>query len=150
MPLVRFDLIKGRSPDQLAKLLDHAHRALVESFRIPESDRYQVVTEHEPIHVVALDTGLGFQRTKDLVVVQVVSRPRSMMEKTAFYSSLAKALEDKCGVSPSDLIISVVENTDADWSFGKGEAQFLTGSLAGVKNEDAIEGPHFGARQHRG
>ncbi len=26
-------------------------------------------------------------------------------------------------------MVSIVENTDADWSFGNGEAQFLTGRL---------------------
>jgi hypothetical protein len=28
-------------------------------------------------------------------------------------------------------MVSIVENTDADWSFGNGEAQFLTGKLGG-------------------
>lgn len=33
------------------------------------------------------------------------------------------------GIAPTDLIISVSENTKADWSFGVGKAQFLTGEL---------------------
>lgn len=30
---------------------------------------------------------------------------------------------------PADLIVSLVENSDADWSFGAGRAQFLTKEL---------------------
>jgi hypothetical protein len=42
---------------------------------------------------------------------------------------LAEKLEKDCGISPDDLMVSIVTNRDADWSFGKGEAQFLTGKL---------------------
>ncbi|WP_339499041.1 tautomerase family protein [Pseudomonas silesiensis] len=38
-------------------------------------------------------------------------------------------LQAECDLSPDDLIVSLVENTDADWSFGRGRAQFLTGEL---------------------
>jgi hypothetical protein len=45
------------------------------------------------------------------------------------YAALASSLESRAGVSPSDLIVSVVANTNADWSFGLGRAQFLEGDL---------------------
>jgi hypothetical protein len=31
---------------------------------------------------------------------------------------------------PSDVMVAVIENSAADWSFDNGEAQFLTGDLA--------------------
>ena len=46
MPLLRFDLIAGRSPSQLASMLDAAHLALVQAFKVPVRDRYQIVHEH--------------------------------------------------------------------------------------------------------
>ena len=45
------------------------------------------------------------------------------------YRLLAEQLHAECGLSPDDLIVSLVENTDADWSFGRGRAQFLTAEL---------------------
>lgn len=42
---------------------------------------------------------------------------------------LAENLEATCGLSPDDLIVALMENTDADWSFGRGRAQFLTNKL---------------------
>jgi hypothetical protein len=37
--------------------------------------------------------------------------------------------KDCCGLDAADLIVSIIENGDGDWSFGGGRAQFLTGDL---------------------
>jgi phenylpyruvate tautomerase PptA (4-oxalocrotonate tautomerase family) len=66
-----------------------------------------------------------------VVIVQVTSRRRTTAEKQDFYRLLCAALQNRCGIAPSDVMVSIVENTDADWSFGNGEAQFLTGKLGG-------------------
>jgi len=129
MPLLRFDLIEGRSPDELKSLLDAAHRAMLAAFKVPERDRYQIVTEHKPGHMIVEDTGLGFARTDKVVLLQVVSRPRGREKKELFYRLLVEELEKSCGIAPSDVMVSIVENDDEDWSFGMGRAQFLTGDL---------------------
>ena len=51
MPLMKFHLVKGRSTEEIDRLLDVAHRAMVSSFKVPEGDRYQILTEHEPSHL---------------------------------------------------------------------------------------------------
>ena len=56
-------------------------------------------------------------------------RSRDEDQKQAAYAALAERLEARCGVRPEDLIVSMTENTPADWSFGMGRAQFLTGEL---------------------
>ena len=82
MPLLKFDIVKGRTSEQIQKLLDAAHRALLTSFKVPTRDRYQLFVEHDASHLVVQDTG-----------------------------------------------ISIVTNSDEDWSLGLGEAQFLTKAL---------------------
>lgn len=129
MPLLKFELITGRSDAQLRQLLDSAHNAMVEAFEVPSRDRYQSVTQHRPGELILEDTGLGYTRSNDVVLLTVVSRPRPESQKVAFYRLLAEKLEADCGLSPDDLIVSLVENTDADWSFGRGRAQFLTKEL---------------------
>jgi hypothetical protein len=131
MPFLRFDLIKGRTDDELAALLDAAHDAMLAAFKVPVRDRYQIVHEHEPSRVRIEDTGLGIARTDKVVLLQVTTRPRTTDEKIAFYRILTKALSEKCGIAQSDVMVNFVTNTDADWSFGNGEAQFLTGKLGG-------------------
>jgi phenylpyruvate tautomerase PptA (4-oxalocrotonate tautomerase family) len=129
MPLLHFDLVAGRTDDQLRALLDSAHAAMLEAFETPERDRYQVVTQHPPGEMVALDTGLGLERSSDLVIVRVTSRRRTDEMKQSFYRLLAENLQRDCGVAPEDLIVTIVENDAADWSFGLGRAQFVTGEL---------------------
>jgi len=46
MPLVRIDVIEGRTPDQLRALADSVQQAMVEVFAAPQRDRYQVIQEH--------------------------------------------------------------------------------------------------------
>jgi hypothetical protein len=128
-PLITIDVIKGRSEAELRTLLDTVHEAMVEAFGVPDSDRYQILTEHGPHQLVARDTGLGLARTEDLVVLRFISRARPEAAKQRLYQLLATGLESACGLSPDDLIVSITENGAADWSFGGGVAQFLTGAL---------------------
>ncbi|MET0189572.1 MAG: tautomerase family protein [Pseudonocardia sediminis] len=130
MPLIRIDAVAGRrTPEQLTTLLDTVHAEMVSAFGTPQRDRYQVVHEHPREHLVVQDTGLGFERTDDVLVVQVTSRPRGREAKEAFYGGLAASLQRDCGLRPEDLLVTITENTDEDWSFGHGRAQFLTGEL---------------------
>jgi 4-oxalocrotonate tautomerase len=129
MPLLYVDLIEGREPTEIRTLLDAIHDAVVDAFGVPPRDRYQVVRTHPSHEVVALDTGLGIERSAALVVVHVVSRRRSPQMKQKFYELAAANLAARSGLDPADLIVSITENNDEDWSFGHGRAQFVTGEL---------------------
>jgi phenylpyruvate tautomerase PptA (4-oxalocrotonate tautomerase family) len=129
MPLIKFDVIEGRNESQLQALLDVAHRAVVAAFEVPERDRYQIVCEHRPSRMIVEDTGLDIPRTNDVILISVVSRPRSQESKIKFYKLLTHELYTHCNIQPSDVMVSIVTNSDADWSFGNGRAQFLTGEL---------------------
>ena len=129
MPLLCFDLIQGRSEKQIEMILDATHEILVKSFNVPQRDRYQIVREHAPSRMIVEDTGLGIVRTPNMLVLQVTTRPRTRVMKQAFYKSLVEKLEAACGIAPSDVLVTFVTNTDEDWSFGFGRAQFLTGEL---------------------
>jgi phenylpyruvate tautomerase PptA (4-oxalocrotonate tautomerase family) len=129
MPLLYFNVLEGRTDSELQTMLDAAHRAMLAAFKTPPRDRYQIVNEYKPSRMVVEDTGLGIPRTDKVVVVQVVSRPRGKEAKQIFYKLLTEELQKSCGIAPSDVMVSIIENTDADWSFGLGRAQFLEGDL---------------------
>ncbi|KKC04134.1 tautomerase family protein [Mycobacterium nebraskense] len=129
MPLLYIDLIEGRTPSEVGALLDAIHESVVEAFGVPPRDRYQVVRTHPAHEIVALDTGLGITRSPQQVIVHMVSRRRTRAMKEKFYELMAGNLADRCGLDPADLIVSISENGDEDWSFGLGRAQFLTGEL---------------------
>jgi len=129
MPLVRIDVEKGRTPEELRKLADTIQAVMLDVFAAPPHDRYQIITEHDKGHIIAEDTGLGLQRSAGIVIIQIFQQGRSNEQKVAAYAELAKQLEAECGVRPEDLIVSVMANRHADWSFGQGRAQFLDGTL---------------------
>jgi phenylpyruvate tautomerase PptA (4-oxalocrotonate tautomerase family) len=129
MPLVYVDLHAGRTADELGTLLDALHDAVVTAFEVPPRDRYQVVRTHDPAELVVQDTGLGIPRTANVLVVHVVSRRRTAEQKQALYRAMAANLRERCGTDPADLLVSITENEDVDWSFGHGRAQFVTGEL---------------------
>lgn len=129
MPLVRFDILKGHTESHISNMLEGAHRAVLKAFSVPERDRYQIVEEHYPGRMVVQDTGLGITRSHKVVIVTVISRPRSEESKCLFYQALCSELLEACGIDPEDVVVSFIINSDADWSFGKGRAQFLTGEL---------------------
>lgn len=132
MPLLHFHIFQGRTEDEVRKILDVSHEAMFEVFKVPYRDRYQLVSEYKPSHMIMEDTGLGIQRSEKFILLQVFTRPRGAEATTKFYKVLADLLKTECGIEGSDLMISVVENDDPHWSFGHGRAQFLTGEL-GVK-----------------
>jgi len=129
MPLIHIDAIEGRSEAEIQTLLDAAHRAMLSALHVPVRDRYQSYQEHRASHLIAQDTGLGIVRTNSLVIVSVTSRERTQAMKEKFYAELCRELQESCAIDPSDVIVSIVTNSSADWSFGKGKAQFLTGEL---------------------
>lgn len=129
MPLLKFYMYEGRNEDEIIRLLDTAHRVMVDTFQVPERDRYQVVQQLKPYEMVAHDTGLGIERTNKFLLIHMFTRKRPEGQITAFYKNLTESLQKECNISTSDVMISISVNEDADWSFGEGKAQFLTGEL---------------------
>lgn len=122
-------MIKGREKAEIKEILDISYRVMLETFGAPEGDRYQIVNQHEDYEMQILDTGLGVERTENVLVFTIVTRPRTQSEKTNFYQKLADTLHKHTDIRKEDIMISLIENTDEDWSFFNGKAQFLTGDL---------------------
>ncbi len=129
MPLVRIDLMRGRTPEQLRALADTVQEVMLDVFAAPPGDRYQVIHQHDAGELIIEDTGLGIERSDGVTVIQVTQQGRDRAQKEAVYAALAQRLGERGLVEPRDLVVSVVENTKDDWSFGHGRAQFLTGEL---------------------
>jgi 4-oxalocrotonate tautomerase len=126
MPLVRIDLLEGRSDAEIAAIGEAVQRALVETMNVPERDRFQVITEHARGRLVYNAAYLGVERTDGIVLVQVtLSAGRTTDQKRAFYARAAELLEQHANVRPGDVTISLVESTREDWSFGNGVPQYL-------------------------
>jgi phenylpyruvate tautomerase PptA (4-oxalocrotonate tautomerase family) len=128
MPFLRVDAYEGRSKEQVKKVLDAIHRAILSAFGVPPRDRYQVYQEHSESNFIVQDTGLGIDRSKNVIFIEITSRQRTEAQKTTLYTKLVEELKT-VGIEPNDIVVSIITNSDADWSFGNGRAQFLTGEL---------------------
>ena len=129
MPLVRIDVNQGRTAEQLQALSRGIHGAIVAEYGIPERDYFHVLTEHPAGQILAQDAGLGFERTPDVVMIQIFTQAgRSQEAKQSLFAALAERLA-AIGVAGEDVFVGYVENTAGDWSFGFGRAQYVTGEL---------------------
>ncbi|MBT2596059.1 tautomerase family protein [Arthrobacter sp. ISL-72] len=130
MPLVRIDVNEGRSPEDLSRLSGGIHDAILAEYGIPERDYFHVLTEHPRGQIFAQDAGLGFERTPDVVMIQIFTQGgRTQEAKQSLFAAIAGRLSE-LGVGGEDVFIGYVENTAGDWSFGFGRAQYVTGELA--------------------
>jgi len=126
MPLVRIDLVEGRSAAEVPAISAAIQRALVECLDVPERDEFQVINEHSPGRLIYNSGYLGIERTERIVIVQIfLSSGRSTAQKQAFYTRAAELLAAQAGTRPQDVTIVLTENTRADSSFGQGLAQYL-------------------------
>ena len=124
MPLVRISIHKGRTVEFRRKLGDAVHRALVQTFNVPEADRFQLLTEHEPGDLVYDPGYLGIARTNDIVIIQLtVSAGRTLAKKRALFKRIADNIA-ALGLRREDAWINLVEVAKENWSFGLGEASY--------------------------
>ena len=128
MPLVRISLRKGRPAEFRRRLGDAVHRALVETISVPELDRFQILTEHEPGDLVYDPGYLGIVRTNDIVIIQItISAGRTLAQKRALFRQIADNLA-ALGLRREDAWINLVEVAKENWSFAhvtnEGEASY--------------------------
>jgi 4-oxalocrotonate tautomerase len=125
VPLVRIELVEGRTNQQLRKIADAVHSALVETIGIPDQDRFQVITEHETSHLMFDPEYLNIQRSKEIVMIQItMSSGRSLDVRKALFRQIAERLNVEAGIRREDVLINLVEVAKENWSFGNGVAQY--------------------------
>ncbi|MBB2752173.1 UNVERIFIED_ORG: phenylpyruvate tautomerase PptA (4-oxalocrotonate tautomerase family) [Rhizobium aethiopicum] len=124
MPFVRISLRKGKSPDYLAALADTIQRALVETFDVPENDRFQAIHQHDENELIFDRSYLAGPRSNDFVYISItIGRPRPAEMKATLYRRLADLLAQSPGLRPEDVMIVISTSAPDDWSFGDGIAQ---------------------------
>ena len=125
MPLTRISLRRGKTAEYRRALLDQVYGAMRETFDVPDEDRFMVVTEHDECDFSFGRQYLGIDRSNDLVMIQITANnTRTLERKKALYKRIAERLAVSPGVRPEDIMISLVEVTKENWSFGEGRAQY--------------------------
>jgi 4-oxalocrotonate tautomerase len=124
MPLVRIDLAKGK-PEAHRKAIGEAAYQALRSIGVPEDDRFQVISEHDPADFIFAKSYLGIEHTSDLVMIQVtLNEGRTVAQKQALFKALAEGVHAATGLRIEDVFVSLVEVKKENWSFGGGVAQY--------------------------
>jgi len=125
MPLVRISHRAGVADAYRQALSDGVQEAMATTVKVPADDRFHVLTEHAAGLIFDAHY-LGIERSPDWVAIQItLRRGRTVEMKQALYRRIVANLAANPGLRPEDVLICLVENDLADWSFGNGEAQYV-------------------------
>ena len=104
MPLVNISIPKGKPREYVKAIADGVNSAVIETMDFPDDDRYQIIHEVE-------DYCLDYQgRTGDRVMM---------------FLKCTENLKANPGIDPANVLITIAENHDIDWSFKDGIASFV-------------------------
>lgn len=92
---------------------------------MPAADRFCIIEEVDADHMIADATYAGVERSAGLLIVQItLNAGRTLDVKKALYADIVKRLGTALDVRPDDVLISLVEVTKENWSFGNGLATY--------------------------
>ena len=125
MPLVRIDLLEGKTAEYEVQIGQIVARALSEVLNVPKDDLFQVITSHSKTGFRFDRNYLGIQRSDDCIFLQItLNSGRTVEMKQRFYKAIADGLHESLKVRKEDVLINLVEVPKENWSFGNGEAQY--------------------------
>jgi|SRR5215472_9675203 len=134
MPLVRISVGEAVEREKRRLLADAVYDAMRATIGIPEGDKFVVLTSHAEDELVVDPGFMGMQRTNEFVLVHItLRRGRSTEKKQALYREIAKLFGERAGIAPDNVMIVLSENDLDDWSFGRGEAQYVLNPPAGAR-----------------
>jgi 4-oxalocrotonate tautomerase len=132
MPLVRISVFEEMAAERRLMIAAAVYDAMRLTLGIPEGDRFIVLSAHPQEEFIVDPNFMQMQRTSDFVLVHVtLRRGRSVETKQSFYKEAARLLRVRANIAPDNIMVVLTENELADWSFGRGEAQYLVNPPAG-------------------
>jgi 4-oxalocrotonate tautomerase len=110
VPLVRISVDSSVSSETRETIASEVYESMRETIGIPDGD----------------PTFPGLQRSAKFVLIHItLSRGRTVEQKQALYARIAERLHESAMILPDDVMIVLSENNFEDWSFGKGQAQYV-------------------------
>lgn len=125
MPLVRIDLLEGKTAEFKTQLGELVYESMLETIGIPEEDKFVVVNDLKAEELIFSTNYLGVDRTDGIVIIQItMNEGRTTEVKKALYKKVADKLNSQLAIRKEDVFINLVEVNKENWSFGNGIAQY--------------------------
>jgi 4-oxalocrotonate tautomerase len=126
MPLVRISVSSDVTHTQLEAIGNAVHEAMVQTFNVPQPDKFQVLTRHAVGELVCTPGFLGVAHGSAVAFVQITcAEGRTQEVKKALYAKIASLVAAAGAVRAADVVINLLEVKRENWSFGNGVAQYV-------------------------
>ncbi len=101
MPLVRVDLLEGKTPEYRAQIGQVVYQAMLDVLNVPKDDRFQIIAEHPQSDLQFDRDYLGIHRSDDCVFLQItLNIGRTVEMKQRFYKAVADGLHAALKTAP--------------------------------------------------
>lgn len=125
MPLVRIDLLEGKTAEFKSQLGELVYESMLETIGIPEEDKFVIVNDLKAEELIFSTNYLDVDRTDGIVIIQItMNEGRTTEVKKALYKTVADKLNSQLDIRKEDVFINLVEVNKENWSFGNGIAQY--------------------------
>ncbi len=111
MPLVRIEIIKGKSSEYRQQLLEGIHTALETALGIPDWDRYQRLYELEND---CFERDSSHSDNFTMIEITMFSG-RTKEQKARVFTEIVGELERRLGIASTDVFIVLHEPPDENW-----------------------------------
>lgn len=116
MPLVKVEIIAGKSAAYKKAVLDGIHNALVETIKIPDSDRRQRLYELDAEHFERSG------RTDQYIIIEITMfKGRSFEAKKALYAAIVRNLEADPKIPGGEISIVIHDPPLENWGIRGGK-----------------------------
>ena len=127
MPLVHIALRDHHQAAVRQAISEAVHQAMVDTINVPANDRFQIISAHQADELIADPTYLDAARSDDVVFIQItLNAGRTIEMKQALYKRIAELVSTQAAIRAEDIIINLLEVSKEDWSFGNGEASYVS------------------------
>ena len=127
MPFVRVTLKKGKPLEFKKNISSSIHQALMDAYAIPEDDLFQVIEEIDGENIIYPASYMGIKHSSDIIYIAITAKiGRTVEMKKSLYEKIVDNIHASNQHNKNDVVITLMENSEANWSFGNGEAQLVT------------------------
>jgi phenylpyruvate tautomerase PptA (4-oxalocrotonate tautomerase family) len=124
VPLVKVNLLKGRSTEEKGSIAASIQAALASTVEVPDDNRYQLFREYDGENFRHTSRYLGMTYTDQLLVIEITVRQGDDDEhKKSLIAAINRNLVAAGVVGGDDMFVLITEVGGADVSFGRGLAQ---------------------------
>ena len=112
MPLVKIEMLKGKSVEYKKSVLESVHSGLVEALGIEDWDRFQRIIEYDKADFEFPD----FKSDNFMIIELTIFPGRTAEQKQSAIAAIKERLSGALSIDPKDVFIVINDPPRENWS----------------------------------